>query len=186
MPLAIEKTTSMRLFTGIALAPEVVDRLSALLHELKPLARVNWSPVENLHITCKFIGAWPEDRLDELQCALDALKPNGAIPITISHLRFFPHSFFAGVQSGPALPKLAAEIENTLTPLGIKREDRVYTPHVTLARIKRGAEVRNLQKRVADLETTNFGSFEASEFHLYLSKPGPRGSTYTKLATYHL
>jgi 2'-5' RNA ligase len=176
----------MRLFTGIALAPEVVEGLSVLLHELKPLARVNWSPAENLHITCKFIGTWPEDRLEDVKSALAEVKAGGAIPIAISHLRFFPHSFFAGVQAGPALPELAAAIGDALVPLGVQREDRAYTPHVTLARIKRGAEVHNLRKHVAGIESTKFGSFDTTEFHLYLSKPGPRGSTYTKLATYHL
>jgi 2'-5' RNA ligase len=164
----------------------VVDRVSALLHELQPLAQVNWSPVGNLHITCKFIGAWPDDRLDELKSALAGVKPGDAIPITISRLQFFPHSFFAGVQAGPALLELAAAIESALVSLGIQREGRAYTPHVTLARIKRGADVRNLRKRVAEIEDADFGSFDAREFHLYLSKPGPRGSTYTKLATYHL
>ena len=36
----------------------------------KPLARINWSPVDNLHITTKFIGEWPEARLDEIKRAL--------------------------------------------------------------------------------------------------------------------
>lgn len=176
----------MRLFTGIALAPEVVDRLSALLDELRPLARVTWSRVENLHITTKFIGLWPEDRLEELKSALDLVKAGGAISVSISQLRFFPHSFFADVQAGSALTELAGAIESALVPLDVQREERAYTPHVTLARIKRGTDVRNLRKRVAELERAEFGSFDAREFHLYLSQPGPRGSTYTKLATYHL
>jgi len=176
----------MRLFTGIALAPEVLDRLSSLLHELQPLAHVNWSPVENLHITCKFIGSWPDDRLDEMKSALAGVKCSGAIPLTVSQLRFFPHSFFAGVQAESALPELAAAIESAIVPLGVAREDRAYTPHVTLARIKRGTDSRNLRKRVAELENADFGSFDARGFHLYLSKPGPHKSTYTKLATYHL
>jgi 2'-5' RNA ligase len=176
----------MRLFTGIALAPEVVDQLSALLRELKPLAEVNWSRTENLHITCKFIGSWPDDRLEELKSALAEMKAGGAIPIAISQLQFFPHSFFAGVQAGPALSELAESIENALIPIGIQREDRAYTPHVTLARMKRGADLRNLRKRVNEIESTKFGAFDARDFHLYLSDPGPRGSTYTKLATYHL
>ena len=61
----------MRLFTGIAIAPHVLDNLARVLKEMRPLASLNWSPVENLHITSKFIGAWPEERLEELEEALD-------------------------------------------------------------------------------------------------------------------
>ena len=46
----------MRLFTGIAIAPHILDRLERLLEELRPLARLNWAPIQNLHITSKFIG----------------------------------------------------------------------------------------------------------------------------------
>ena len=49
----------MRLFTAIDLPADVRDRLDKLIARLRPLARINWSPPENLHITTKFIGQWP-------------------------------------------------------------------------------------------------------------------------------
>ena len=64
----------MRLFTGIAIAPRVLDNLARVLQELRPLAPLKWSPAENLHITSKFIGAWPEERLAELQAALEEMQ----------------------------------------------------------------------------------------------------------------
>jgi len=180
----------VRLFTGIAIAPEILDRLGLLLDELRPLARLNWLPVENLHITSKFIGEFPEQRLTELERALSTIAPPGHIPITIARFGFFPNPhrprvFFAGIQAGPALAALAQSIDEALAPLGCPPEDRPYSPHLTLAKIK-NENIRDLREHIASMTNTDFGSFEAVEFNLYLSKPGPRGSVYTKLASYPL
>lgn len=181
----------MRLFTGIALAPDVEERLAKVLAELRPSARINWSPVENLHITLRFIGTWPDERLSEMKAALGNALVTGAIPIRVSQFGYFPnphrpHSLFAGVQAGVGLPELVGAIDRALAPLGLAPEDRQYHPHVTLARIKGNADVRNLRSKIAGLTDFEFGTFEAREFHLYLSQPQAHGSVYTKLATYDL
>jgi len=177
----------MRLFTGIAVDPAVLARLSRVLAELQPLAKVNWSPVENLHITTKFIGSWPDDRLGELKTALAGVQ-FGRFEITIAKFGYFPnphhpHSFFAGIDGGAALPDLAARIEESLMPLGIAKEKRPFNPHLTLARIKT-QDVHALRGHIAKMTDFHFGKFTASVFHLYLSKPGPAGSVYTSLASY--
>ncbi len=176
----------MRLFTGIALGPAVLHKLTRVIEELQPLANLNWSPVENLHITTKFIGAWPPERLEELKSALAAVPFERSFEITIAKFGYFPnphhpHSFFAGVHAGPALPVLAARIDEALLPLGIAKEKRPFTPHLTLARIK-GQDVRALRRHIAKMTDFDFGTFTASAFHLYLSQPGPSGSVYTSLA----
>jgi 2'-5' RNA ligase len=174
----------MRLFTGISLPAEVSERLAGVIGELQRGVQANWSPVENLHITLKFIGSWPEDRLDELEAALQVMQPGPAFPVKISQLGYFPnphrpHSLFAGVQAGPELTALAAA-------LGVKTEERAYHPHVTLARIKDQSQVRTLRERVAGMSDLTFGEFEVRAFHLYESRAEPHGSVYTKLATYDL
>src|SRR5690348_14105182 len=167
----------MRLFTGIELAPQILDNLENLLRVLRPLAKLNWTRVENLHITSKFIGEWPEDRLSELKAALAAVPPFPAITINIARFGFFPnphrpHTFFVGIHDGPALAELAKQLDEALAPLGCAREDRPYTPHLTLARVKND-NIRDLRERIASMKNSDFGSFDAREFHLYLSKPGP-------------
>jgi RNA 2',3'-cyclic 3'-phosphodiesterase len=180
----------MRLFTGIAIDPRVLDKISRVLAELRPLAKLNWSPVENLHITTKFIGAWPEERLEDMKSALAGVQFSRAFDITIANFGYFPnphhpHSFFAGVHAGPELPELAGRIDDALVPLGIAKEKRPYNPHLTLARIKK-QDVRALRGHIAKMTDFDFGKFTASAFHLYLSKPGPAGSVYTSLADYPL
>ena len=60
----------MRLFTGIDLPEHVHDKLERFLAALRPTAHLIWSPVYNLHITTKFIGEWPEEKLGEVTTAL--------------------------------------------------------------------------------------------------------------------
>ena len=180
----------MRLFTGIALAPLVQQNIEALLDDLRRVAPLKWSPPENLHVTTRFIGEWPEARLPELTAALAAMKPMGAIPIEIAGFGYLPTPhrpsiFLAGVRAPESLPALAAATHTALEPLGITREERAYRPHLTLARIK-NENIRELREHIAKMNQTDFGSFEATEFHLYLSRPGTRNSVYEKIAAFPL
>ncbi len=179
----------MRLFTAIDLPQEIVATLTALLARLKPTASINWSPPQNLHITTKFIGEWHEDRLPELTAVLTALPPRPVIHIAIEKLGFFPnpHSpriFWTGVHAGDALAQLARDTEDALAPLGIAKEQRPYSPHLTLARIKTPGKQPGLLQAVAGLPSLDFGSFTADRFCLYRSQTAPSGSVYTKLAEF--
>jgi 2'-5' RNA ligase len=178
----------MRLFTGIALDPAVLEKLSRALAELEPLAKLNWSPVKNLHITTKFIGAWPEERLEELKTGLAGVPFTRPFEIAIARFGWFPnphhpHSFFAAIHAGPELADLAGRTDEALLPLGIAKENRPFNPHLTLARIK-NQDVRGLRQHIAKMTDFDFGKFTTSSFHLYLSKAAPAGSVYTSLATY--
>jgi 2'-5' RNA ligase len=180
----------MRLFVGLDLPPEVVRNLEALLERLRPTARIQWSPPANLHVTTKFIGQWPEERLEELKAALAALPSHAPIPVRIRRVGFFPnpHSprvFWCGVEA-PALEALAADTDRATASLGVESEKRAFSPHLTLARIKDRVDLQPLWETIAALPSLEFGAFEARSFFLYLSKPGPKGSVYTKLAEFPL
>ena len=180
----------MRLFAGIAVAPAILKNLENLLAELRPVAALKWSPVENLHITTRFIGEWPEARLEEMRAALAAVPCPGPITIGIHGFGYLPNPhqpriFFAAVKTGPELAGLAAATDTALESLGLPREARPYHPHLTLARMAND-NIRQLRERIANMKNPDFGSFEAPEFHLYLSSPGPQGSLYTKLSAFPL
>jgi 2'-5' RNA ligase len=180
----------MRLFTGLELPATVVDNLKNLLERLRPSARINWSPPENLHITTKFIGEWPEARLAELQAALGGLPPRKPIGVHIQKVGFFPnpHSprvFWCGVEA-PGIEALAADTDRATAALGVQTEARAYSPHLTLARIKEKLDLQPLRELIAAAPSLDFGTFEARGFFLYLSKLRPTGSVYTKLAEFPL
>jgi 2'-5' RNA ligase len=180
----------MRLFTGLDLPGDVVANLEGLLRRLKPTARIHWSPPANLHVTTKFIGEWPEARLEELKAALAGLPGRDAIAVRIRRVGFFPnpHSprvFWCGIEA-PGLGELAADTDAATGALGIERENRPYSPHLTLARIKERVKLGPLQEAIASLASQDFGSFQAGSFYLYRSTLRPSGSVYTKLAEFPL
>jgi 2'-5' RNA ligase len=183
----------LRLFTAIDIPADVKAALAALLDRLRPLGTLKWIPVEKLHITTKFIGEWPEERLDELKRALASVKAPAPVDIVIRGLGRLPRVLYAAVEPNDALTALAAATEQAVEGTGVAAEDRVYRPHVTLARTRKAfgkpgtaSEFpRSAQSGfgpVADAEIRRqslvcIGSFRASSFALYLSA----GGKYTKL-----
>ncbi len=185
----------MRLFTGLDLPGDLTGNLEELVRRLKPAARIQWSPPANLHVTTKFIGEWPEARLDELKAALAGLPGRTVIPVRIRRLGFFPNPhapriFWCGIEA-PGLPELAADTDSATAALRIPRERKAFSPHLTLARItlaqSRGqVELQSLRESVAALGEPEFGDFRAGSYFLYQSTLRPAGSVYTKLAEFPL
>ena len=178
----------MRLFTALDLAPGVVANLERLLAQLRPTTRIQWSPPANLHVTTKFIGEWPDERLAELKTVLGALPARPAIPVRIHHLGFFPNPhaprvFWCGIEA-PGLAELAAETDRATAALGVAAETRAFSPHLTLARIKDRLNLQPLREAIAGLPELEFGDFVAAGFYLYQSQLRPGGSVYTKLAEF--
>jgi RNA 2',3'-cyclic 3'-phosphodiesterase len=179
----------MRLFTAIDLPPEITGRLDGLIAKLRPLANIGWSPVANLHITTKFIGQWPEERLAELQAALSETRRRTPISIRVSGLGFFPNRksprvFWAGVEAPEELGALARATDAAMAKLGLEPEARAYSPHLTLARIKQAFGLESFHREVERLGQPDFGSFVADCFYLYLSEPSRSRSVYTKLSEF--
>ena len=180
----------MRLFTAIDLPDGILRNMGDLLDKLRPTARIHWSPPANLHITTKFIGEWPEARLEELTTALAGLAPRPEIPVGIRHVGFFPnpHSprvFWCGIEA-PGLEELAGDTDSATSSLGVSSENRPYSPHLTLARIKERLDLSPLQRAIARESSLDFGGFEARSFFLYRSQLRPTGSVYTKLSEFPL
>jgi 2'-5' RNA ligase len=193
----------MRLFAGIEIPANVKANLHVALTSLRPLADFRWSPIDNLHVTTKFIGEWPPARLPELQSAL-AARPTGVTPfdLALRGLGWFPNPdhprvFWAGVHAGDELGALAVATDQALVPLGVAAETRPFRPHLTLARIGNPAapaalrnSLESVRRGVDALTSQDFGSFRVLGFALYLSGPGPaQGAAqgkYTKLAEFPL
>ncbi len=178
----------MRLFVGLDLPGDTIRNLERLLAILRPKARISWTAPANLHITTKFIGEWPEERMDELKLALGGLAPRGKIPVRIRRLGFFPDAqspriFWCGVDA-PALETLAKDTDSAAAALGIQSEARSFSPHLTLGRIKDRLDMRPLNEAIAALPSPEFGAFEARCFFLYRSQTLSTGSVYTKLAEF--
>jgi len=179
----------MRLFTGIDLPEEIRAKIERLLMHLRPAAHLKWSPIYNLHLTVKFIGEWPEEKRPQLDAGCRSLVHRAPIRAEVKGLGWYPNPyhprvFWAGVGAGPELEALAKDTDAALAPLGIAPEERAYSPHLTLARIKDPVPLHALRAAIEKLDSLEFGSFVADRFFLFRSQPGSAGSIYTKLAEY--
>ena len=176
----------MRLFTAIELPPHVLLLLERLLSALRPEAQIHWSPLDNLHITTSFIGSWPEARLEELTSALRDLSPREHFEVKLKDFCWFPnsrspHVLSVGTEYCEPLQRLAEDTRDCLERLGVPRDNRAYTPHLTLARIKRPVPLQRLRQKLEAFEPSSFSTFEVQSFSLYRSDPGSNASIYRKL-----
>lgn len=177
----------MRLFTAVDIPDNIKQELAKTVDRFRPIARLKWTDVDKLHITTKFIGEFSQDRMSEMTAVLNGVGSPGAIPIAVRGLHWAPDArhprmLWAGVEAGPGLGSLARETEQALHSLGIPVEDRIYSPHLTIARLREHAPVSAVRKEIENERAADFGSFEAAAFHLYLSKD----DRYIKLAEFSL
>jgi 2'-5' RNA ligase len=180
----------MRLFTALDLPGVVVGNLEELLERLKPTAKIQWIRAQNLHVTIKFIGELADSKAAQLKQALAGVPRRGAIGVRLRGLGFYPnphapHTFWCGIEA-PGLEVLAGSTDSAAGAVGVSREPRPFSPHLTLARIRDRARLEPLRQAIARLPALDFGEFEARSFFLYQSTLSPGGSVYTKLAEFPL
>ncbi len=169
----------------------IEEKLDVLISRLRNHAQIKWTAANNLHITTKFIGGWPVEKLPELDAALKTVGTSAPVDIDVRGLGWFPnphhpHVLFAAVHASESLTALAHATDEVCAGLGVKAEARDYSPHLTLARIKEPVPLDPLRRAIAALEDVDFGKFSPDRFFLYLSEPGQAGSIYTKLHEYPL
>jgi len=194
----------MRLFIALDIDDAIRERIARFVEGVSAFAPdARWAKPESLHVTLKFIGEQPEAALEGTK---DALATIAASPAEI-HFRgygFFPTAksarvFWIGLEAGPQLAALATAIDEKMASLGIPKEDRAFSPHLTLARGRGGSgsprrnktdgpnrTFQRLQEKLAPLTAPEFGTMTPREFFLYQSQLSPKGSKYTKLASFDL
>lgn len=180
----------MRLFVALDIPDDVRASLGSLLGKLRAVCPdARWVRAEGVHVTLKFIGETPDDRLDAIQTALAHLPPRTPILLTFRGTGYFPDRrrprvLWAGIEAGADLAALAADVENSLAALGTPRETRAFSPHLTLARLDRPRKLDALHSALDAAVPLEFGATIAKEFHLYRSVLKPAGAEYTRLATF--
>ncbi|HXC87397.1 MAG TPA: RNA 2',3'-cyclic phosphodiesterase [Candidatus Cybelea sp.] len=187
----------MRLFVALEIPTAVRDNLAAQIKELRdlpaPLAdkRLRWVRPENLHVTLKFIGEVEAAKLDGIRRALRAIGLDAPVGLELRGLGFFPDGEYprvlcVGLNASGNLPVLARDIDRALEGQGIARDQRAFTPHLTLARFEPRGFDEKLRTAIEKNSEREFGAFEAREFHLIQSKLQPSGAAYTSLAAFPL
>ncbi len=180
----------MRLFVALDIPDGVRAAIGAVVERLRPVYRAaRWARIDNAHVTLKFIGEASLEKLEEIKIALTRIRLAAPIHMIFCGAGFFPAErrprvFWTGIEAGTELTVLAESVEAALEPLGIAREQRAFSPHLTLARFESPGDLRGLHEAIAAVGTLEFGHAIATEFYLYQSVLKPGGAEYTRLATY--
>jgi len=180
----------MRLFVATDIPDEVRAAVAAVVARLRPASRdARWTRIEGLHVTLKFIGEIPEERVGAIVSSLKGVTFAKPVALSFRGLGFFPDErrprvLWAGIEAGRELAALAAAVETTFIPLGIPCEGRAFSPHLTLARFDSPRGLERLRASIDGAGPLEFGSTIAKEFHLYQSILKRGGAEYTRVATF--
>ncbi len=142
-------------------------------------------------MTLKFIGEVADAKLDGIRAALGTVRGDGPIQMQIRGMGFFPDEerttvLWTGLDAAENLASLASAIDVAMATQDIRRENRAFLPHLTLARFAPPGIQKGLLAEINRNREREFGSFQASEFHLIESKLKPSGAEYTSLASFPL
>ncbi len=176
----------MRVFIGLDLPEDIRTRIGEYMQRVRMLAPdARWVRTESLHVTLKFVGEAAENRMEAIQEALRQVRAP-SFEVEFRNVGFFPNPrsarvFWIGIHASNALPQLAATIDERLEKLGVAREEKVYKPHLTLARAPSGKATDRCLQRLDPEESLQFGTMTAREFFLYKSELLRGGARYTKL-----
>jgi 2'-5' RNA ligase len=177
----------MRAFIAI----DLPEPLPAALAEVQQVFRgacqdARWTRPEGIHLTLKFLGEISDAQTRQVVEALGQIGAFEPFSVEVTGFGFFPQAqrprvFWAGVAAPPALAELAARIEGHMEKIGFAREDRAFSPHLTLARFQVPRPQPALEAAVAARTNVSLGKFTASEFILFESKLSPQGAQYRKV-----
>jgi 2'-5' RNA ligase len=194
----------MRIFIALDIDDSIRERIARFVegvHGFAPDAR--WVRPESMHVTLKFIGEKSEQTVGGINKALETID-SGAVEIRFRGYGFFPSAkaprvFWIGIEAGAQLASLAGTVDERMASLGIPKEEHAFSPHLTLARGRRGSaapRLRNedvpnrsfqrLQEKLSAMPAPEFGTMTAREFFLYQSQLSRGGSQYTKLTAFAL
>ncbi|HWG89396.1 MAG TPA: RNA 2',3'-cyclic phosphodiesterase [Candidatus Thermoplasmatota archaeon] len=181
-------------FRGFA-AVEVGEQpaLQARLTELRALgADLKVVAPENLHLTLKFLGEVPDGKTSAVETALREAAA-GVAPFTMDLVglgtfppRGAPRVVWAGVQGAEPLTQVATRFETAARALGFAREERAFSPHVTLARARSPRGKEDVIRFVQAHRDEPLGEVRVEELRLMRSELRPTGPVYTPVLTVRL
>ena len=186
--------TTLRTFIAIELDDELGKNLRGLqshLREQMPPRSVRWVRPEGIHLTLKFLGDTPAEKVDGVKVALaQAAAEVSPFTFTVGGLGCFPTTrrprvVWVGLQEVTgALARLRDAVEAHVAPLGFPTEKRPFHPHLTLGRVQRHAsksEVRKIGEVVAASAIGTIDEMSVTAVRYIKSDLRPSGAVYTTL-----
>lgn len=183
----------LRAFIAIELPKPLQDAIEKQTVRLRQTLGdeiVRWVPTQNMHLTLKFLGEIATSHVEFLkQLVAQEASSHPSFELQIGGLGSFstsrrPHILWAGLHAPVGLVSLQKSIEASASRLGYEREEREFSPHLTLGRVRQNIDQTEVQKIRTALDTIqlgNIGITRVDSIHLIKSDLHPSGPVYTKL-----
>ncbi len=180
----------MRLFFALELPESLRAELDALVEALRPLARgVRWVRAGGMHLTVRFLGEVEDDRQETLAQAGRAAAARSSPPRLRSGAlgafpaRGLPRVIWLGVEDADgSLGALHQALETALEGAGFGRESRPFSPHLTLGRVRPGADPRRALEGARAFPPREFRPAELVLMQSFLDAGGARYDARQRLA----
>lgn len=182
----------LRAFVAVELPVEIRqaagNATSVLQKKIGSLVR--WVPAENMHLTLKFLGDIAPSNVDMLAQMLRAEADLfNCFELRFAGLGSFPslkrpRVIYIGIQAPTVLEALQRGIESASYRLGYESEERGFSPHLTIGRVKQnvaGTEQQTIRRALEETKIDALGTARVDSVHLYKSDLQPTGSVYTRL-----
>jgi 2'-5' RNA ligase len=180
-----------RTFIGVGIDRFTRDRLAGLQERLAESAPgVKWAAPDNWHVTLLFLGEVGElEVLDVCRTVETVCRDVPAFPMTLAGTGAFPtprrpRTLIVHVTEGAdELRQLHNALEKQLLELGCyRREERGYTPHLTLGRVRAADDPAQLAAVVQQFAKWQGGQTQVREVLVMSSQLRPDGPEYTVLS----
>lgn len=183
----------IRVFIAVDLPPaiqESVEKQTAHLRHTLGDDLIRWVPAQNMHLTLKFIGNIAASHLDFLkQMLTQSVNSQRQFDLQVGGIGSFPNLkrprvLWVGIHAPADLTSLQKNVEAGAVRLGYEKEERAFSPHLTLGRVRQNVSAADLQRIRSALENTQIGRIGTATIeavHLYKSDLHADGSIYTKL-----
>jgi 2'-5' RNA ligase len=183
----------LRAFIAIEIPEHVCDAIQKQTAHLRKILGndlIHWVPTQNMHLTLKFLGDTTTAYLDFLkQLLAREAKSHPQFNLQLGGLGSFPNSrrprlLWIGIHAPADLVSLQRSIETGTSRLGYEQEERAFSPHLSIGRVRQNINLPELQKVRTALDTIqlgNIGTARVDSIHLFKSDLLPGGSVYTKL-----
>ena len=179
----------IRAFIAVTLAPVVIEEIAKIQLVLQAAkGDIRWTRAEGWHLTLKFLGDISRDQVAPIVGVLrEALRTQLSLHVVAQGLGAFPNLkrprvMWAGLQS-EGLTALSEKIETALVSLDFPPEEREFTPHLTLGRVRSLRGWERVLSVVKEHEHTRFGESEVDQITLYQSDLHPTGAVYRPLGS---
>jgi 2'-5' RNA ligase len=182
----------LRAFIAVEIPAEIQQKIHRETGNLRKGidSLVRWVPSQNMHLTLKFLGDVSPNSVEFIKQMLRTEAEN--IPCFDVHLAGLgafpnlkrPRVLYVGLQAPAALDALARGIESASRRLGYEPEERPFSAHLTLGRVRQNVNVAEQQQIRRAVEGTQIdlpGTVRVDSVHLYKSDLNPGGSVYTRI-----